>query len=176
MITHNLSNNDATLSKVVSLSFDQEHNADDWKITNDSVMGGLSVGTASIDNQSLIFRGNLSTENSGGFSSIFKELPTLTESIESVSIVIKGDGKPYQLRVRTLVMGYELAYKVNVKTTANTLSTHTFQLSDFEASFRGRTISNVPQLKAHTISHVGFLLSTKRPSDFSLTVYSINFL
>jgi hypothetical protein len=151
-------------------------NADDWLITNDSVMGGLSKGHTFVENNAVTFSGFLSTENSGGFTSIFKKLPSLSESVESVTIVVKGDGKPYQLRVRTQVMGYELAYKINFDTSIDTVTTHTFKLSDFEASFRGRIISHAPLLKASTITHVGFLLSAKQPSHFSLNIYSIEFI
>ena len=151
-------------------------NNDDWLITNDSVMGGLSKGHTFVEDNSVTFSGFLSTENSGGFSSTFKKIDTLSESVESVTIVVKGDGKPYQLRVRTQVMGYELAYKINFDTTIDTVTTHIFKLADFEASFRGRIISKAPLLKASTITHVGFLLSAKQPSHFSLNIYSIEFL
>ncbi|WP_426358933.1 CIA30 family protein [Pseudocolwellia sp. HL-MZ19] len=152
------------------------NNSDDWLITNDSVMGGLSKGHTFVEDNTVTFSGFLSTENSGGFSSVFKKLSGLSESIKSVTIAIKGDGKPYQLRVRTQVMGYELAYKINFDTSIDTVTNHTFKLSDFEASFRGRIISNAPLLKASTITHVGFLLSAKQPSHFSLNIYSIEFI
>ncbi|WP_426369581.1 CIA30 family protein [Pseudocolwellia sp. HL-MZ7] len=152
------------------------NNSDDWLITNDSVMGGLSKGHTFVEDNTVTFSGFLSTENSGGFSSVFKKLSGLSESIKSVTIAIKGDEKPYQLRVRTQVMGYELAYKINFDTSIDTVTNHTFKLSDFEASFRGLIISNAPLLKASTITHVGFLLSAKQPSHFSLNIYSIEFI
>jgi len=175
-----INNEDVTINTDFVLSFDTYNEAADWKITNDSVMGGLSTGNAIIDNKSFIFSGKISPENSGGFTSTFTQLPILHESVNAVTLVVKGDGKSYQLRVRTFVMGYDLAYKAHIVTSKNLVETYIFYLMDFEASFRGRTINNAPILKAKNISHVGFLLSLTKASlqtatDFSLTVYSIKF-
>ena len=50
---------------------------DNWNIVNDDVMGGISTSYLSVsDGKSLIFNGNLSLENNGGFASTrhrFKE-------------------------------------------------------------------------------------------------------
>ena len=167
-------------AKGFSLLFEKESNVKYWNITNDSVMGGLSIGKTIIDNQSLVFSGSISPENSGGFTSTFSEIPVLHESVNAITVVVKGDGKSYQLRVNTLVEGYELAYKTNIETQKDEVRTHTFYLSDFEASFRGRSITYAPTLSATSISHVGFLLSLTQSSlktvmGFKLTVYSIKF-
>ena len=43
---------------------------DNWNIVNDDVMGGISTSYLSVsDGKSLIFNGNLSLENNGGFAS-----------------------------------------------------------------------------------------------------------
>tara|TARA_B110000090_G_scaffold38886_1_gene43008 strand:+ start:1261 stop:1848 length:588 start_codon:yes stop_codon:yes gene_type:complete len=158
-----------------SVPFTKEKHLDDWQVTNDGVMGGLSLGYTRIEDEAFIFSGNVSTENNGGFTSVFKKLPKLSEDTKSINIRIIGDGKPYQLRVRAQVMGYELAYKIGFSTRPDTLETHTFNLADFKASFRGRNINNAPILKATSISHVGFLVAAKQTQNFSLAVYSIEF-
>jgi hypothetical protein len=167
---------DRASSKTLSLLFNGVHLKEGWEVTNDGVMGGLSYGCTRIENNSLIFYGKISIENNGGFSSVFKRLPTRLKNTSSITIVLEGDGKPYQLRVRSKVMGYELAYKVDFETTANTRKTYTFSLADFEASFRGRIINNAPELTADVISHIGFLLASKQAGDFSLSIHSIDFL
>jgi hypothetical protein len=162
-------------SNTISVPFNKEQHLDDWQVTNDSVMGGVSLGYTQLENETFIFSGTVSTENNGGFTSVFKKLPKLSDGIESVSIRIMGDGKPYQLRVRSQVMGYELAYKIAFSTRQNTLETHTFNLADFKASFRGRNIDNAPVLIPTSISHVGFLVTAKQTQNFSLSVYGIEF-
>ena len=43
---------------------------DNWSIVNDDVMGGISTSYLSVsDEKKLIFNGNLSLENNGGFAS-----------------------------------------------------------------------------------------------------------
>ena len=84
--------------------------ADNWQIVNDGVMGGLSYGEINTDNQLTIFQGHISTENNGGFSSAYQESPKLSDKTRSVQITIKGDGLRYQLRARSQIDGYEIAY------------------------------------------------------------------
>ncbi len=41
-----------------------------WRIVNDGVMGGLSSSKATIKDDKIIFSGNVSLENNGGFASL----------------------------------------------------------------------------------------------------------
>jgi len=148
---------------------------DDWKVINDGVMGGLSAGKTQLENQVFIFSGNISTENNGGFTSVYRPIAKLSEKFESVKIRVKGDGKLYQFRMRSQIMGYETTYKINFPTTENTMQTLSFNLADFQASFRGRVISDAPVLRAETISYVGFLITTKQSGDFSISSSGIEF-
>ena len=51
-----------------------------WQIVNDSVMGGLSTSQAYEKDNSLIFTGNVSLENNGGFASIRTTINTNKEN------------------------------------------------------------------------------------------------
>ena len=162
-------------SNTISMNLNQEKNLDDWQVTNDSVMGGLSLGYTQLTKETFIFSGNISTDNNGGFTSVFKRVPTLSENIKSITLRIMGDGNLYQLRVKSQVMGYDVAYKSELVTQPNTIATHKVYLVDFTASFRGRIIDNAPILKATTISHLGFLMAAKKKQNFSLSIYAIEF-
>jgi hypothetical protein len=157
------------------IALGNEINLEEWKVTNDSVMGGLSVGNTQLEHKTIIFSGYVSTENDGGFTSVFKKLSTLPEHIESITIQVKGDGNNYQLRVRSQVMGYEMAYKICFDTSKGKIEKRTFNLADFKASFRGRSIENAPSLEAKFISHVGFLIKAKQSQYFTLSVQVIEF-
>lgn len=41
-----------------------------WRIVNDGVMGGLSSSRVSVNDDKIIFSGNVSLENNGGFASL----------------------------------------------------------------------------------------------------------
>ena len=159
----------------MSLNVNQPKDLEDWQVTNDSVMGGLSLGYTQLTKETFIFSGNISTDNNGGFTSVFKSVPKLSANIKSITLRIMGDGNLYQLRVRSQVMGYDVAYKIELPTQPNVIATHRVHLADFTASFRGRTIDNAPLLKATTISHLGFLIASTKKKNFSLSVYAIEF-
>lgn len=71
-----------------SVPFTKEKHLNDWQVTNDGVMGGLSLGYTRIEDEAFIFSGNVSTENNGGFTSVFKKLPKLSEDTKSINIRI----------------------------------------------------------------------------------------
>ena len=71
-----------------------------WRVVNDGVMGGLSEGNVAFTEAGeLVFVGNLSLENNGGFSSIRSNKVSLDFSrAEGLARRVKGDGRTYQLR------------------------------------------------------------------------------
>ncbi len=77
--------------------------------------------------------------------------------------------------MRSRVMGEQIAYKVAFATHAGRLETFTFNLADFKASFRGRVINDAPLLKTEAISHVGFLITAKQATNFTLSAYTVEF-
>lgn len=161
---------------ILFMTYSTTLKADKWQVVNDGVMGGLSYGKVVFDNQVTIFKGHISTENNGGFSSAYKPIAKLSKNIHSVQITIKGDGLRYQLRARSQVEGYEIAYKIEFDTTANEVETFIFKLNEFQATFRGRNINNAPELKAETISYIGFLINHKKATDFLLSIQSVYFI
>jgi hypothetical protein len=50
-----------------------------WRITNDSVMGGKSAGHFILQQNYALFSGNISLENNGGFSSVYRSISPLGE-------------------------------------------------------------------------------------------------
>jgi hypothetical protein len=99
----------------------------------------------------------------------------LPKAIETVTIDIQGDGQTYQLRMVVQLDGYRLAYKHSFNTVVGQREKLTFTLADFQASFRGRNISNAPLLKSEDIREVGFLVAKKVAGKFSLSVFSLLF-
>jgi hypothetical protein len=147
-----------------------------WRITNDGVMGGLSNGNMSFYSEHGVFSGDISLDNNGGFSSVFRALENLPESFDQLVIDIEGDGQAYQLRVVIYINGYRLAYKHDFKTVANKREKLIFQLADFQATFRGRMIKDAPVLSSEDIREVGFLMTKKIAGKFSLSIFQLFFL
>jgi len=167
------------MSDEVSVVFNPNQGDDEYYITNDSVMGGLSKGNIKLIDDVMCFSGDISKENNGGFTSVFQKITLPSDNIHWITIRVVGDGNRYQLRIKGHIMGYEQGYKIdfitNNNASSNVYETHTFKLSDFQASVKGRIISNAPMLMPSAISHVGFLINSAVPTRFKLSIHDIEF-
>ncbi|MFC3094149.1 CIA30 family protein [Alteromonas sediminis] len=154
--------------------FDSPQEIQKWRVSNDTVMGGISSSTVTAEGESLLFSGELRLEYNGGFVSVWRtpEKGLFSDDSERISITVKGDGRPYQLRLRTLASP-RISYSASFETTSGEWTTHTFQLSDFTPVWRGRLVSGAPALRFEDIYQVGFLLADKNPGDFALKVQQI---
>lgn len=157
------------------INFNEVNEVKKWRITNDSVMGGESTSQIVHQQNYGLFKGTISLENNGGFSSVFRAVEQLTKVINVVMIDIEGDGHTYQLRMVVNIEGYRLNYKCDFKTVAGTRKRLKFNLADFQAIFRGRAIINVPKLASEAICEIGFLINPKIAENFALKIYQISF-
>lgn len=147
-----------------------------WQINNDTVMGGVSQSQIKQNQQQeLLFTGNVSLDNNGGFASTESHLRHNISSASALTIAVKGDGKVYQLRLKTPKLSYGEAYFANFTTQAGMLTKHTFTVEDFTVSFRGRTVSNPPALSLMDVDRVGFLVAQKQQGPFAIELHSIAF-
>lgn len=148
-------------------------NAEKWNIINDSVMGGISTSSIINDGDIATFSGDLSLERNGGFASTRANLLSpLPPEVEKIKIRVKGDGREYQLRLRTDNKWDSIAYTRSFKTEKNQWLTLSFYANEFVAVFRGRTVS-APNLRLNNIMQIGFLLADKQPGEFSLSFKAI---
>ena len=148
-----------------------------WNINNDTVMGGISQSQVNLDAQQhlLLFTGSVSLENNGGFASTESRFSSHITAASILTLAVKGDGKTYQLRVKTPSLSDGEAYVANFTTRANTVTQHAFTAADFTVSFRGRSVENAPDLHFDDIDRVGFLVAQKQQGPFAIELHSIRF-
>ena len=175
IVNENFRDNKSESVEVYMIDFSSQEEGR-WRITNDGVMGGLSYGEMSFYPDHGVFSGDISLDNNGGFSSVFRSVANIPESFDKLVVDTMEDGQAYQLRLVIYINGYRLAYKHEFQTVANNREKFTLKLSDFEATFRGRTITNAPLLNAKDIREVGFLMTKKDVGKFSLSVFELIFL
>ncbi|MEZ8844021.1 CIA30 family protein [Vibrio splendidus] len=157
------------------IDFTQASEHQNWTATNDNVMGGISTGgLIYLDNKSR-FRGELSLENNGGFSSIKRSIESPAHEIDSAELVFVGDGRTYQLRFTTWKEGNRVQYKHDFDTIKGQQLNKTFHFNDFQAVFRGRLLSDAPELKAQDIKQISFLIADKQPLPFELNLIQLHF-
>ena len=68
-----------------------------WRVVVDGVMGGRSTGQIERQQNSLVFTGETSLENNGGFSSIRAPVPAGSlAGYDSLRVRVKGDGRTWK--------------------------------------------------------------------------------
>ncbi|MGF1848625.1 CIA30 family protein [Vibrio lentus] len=157
------------------IDFTQASEHQKWTATNDNVMGGISTGGFIYDGGISQFRGELSLENNGGFSSINRSVESVNSDVDSIELKFVGDGRTYQLRFTTWIDGNRTNYKHSFETIKGEQLKKVFQLNDFKAVFRGQLLSDAPRLEAQDIKQIGFLIADKQPLPFELNLTQIQF-
>ena len=153
-------------------SFEQSSSeAPRWQNVNDNVMGGVSQGQMSFTAQGTgLFRGTLSLENNGGFSSVRRDASDYDFSgVSRIVTRVRGDGRRYQLRVHSR-NDDSVIYRFEFETVEHKWQTVSVPLSGFEPVFRGRIVESAPPLSADVITQVGFLIADKKSGNFTLEI------
>lgn len=156
----------------VDFSSDEELNY--WYRINDSVMGGESQSNLRVADEVAYFEGELSLKNNGGFASVRRVGPVaLKNGNKPISLEINGDGRRYQLRLRTN-KGFDGMAYVATFSSSDSWQILTFNEDDFVAQYRGRIVSNALALSFSDVRQIGFMLADKQPGTFKLAIKNIS--
>jgi monofunctional biosynthetic peptidoglycan transglycosylase len=144
----------------------------EWFAINDGVMGGVSrSGIRRTEEGTGVFAGLLSLENNGGFASVRVALDHHDFSTcAGLEIRVRGDGRTYQLRLRTDDQFDGIAYRSNFETRGGEWTTTRIPFDQFLPTFRGRTLGHAPPLDTANIHQLAFMLADKKPGPFSLEI------
>ena len=162
-------------TSTVLFDFSNQDATSDWFNQNDTVMGGVSdSATTWVDGQ-LVFSGNLSLDNNGGFTSTFgpinDQLPTLMSGANAIVVTARGDGKTYLMQIRN----YDnTRYIQRFTTVADVEQDYVLPLADFESvDWRLSVIPNAAPIDIATIGQLGFYLLDKQVGPFELAISMI---
>jgi len=150
--------------------------AANWAVQNDTVMGGVSESSSTWVNKQLVFSGNLSLENNGGFVSCFgpvdEKLPNLMNGSTAIRIRATGDNKTYLFQLR----GNDGINYVQRFTSAKAKDqVHVLPLSDFIAvDWRLEEIADAPSIETSNIYQMGIYLVDKQTGPFRIAITSID--
>ena len=143
-----------------------------WTIVNDVVMGGRSTSSITINSEgNAVFKGEVSLENNGGFSSLRHRFEKLDISdFSKIKIRLKGDGKKYQFRIKPSMFNqYSYVYHFQTNGDWQTLE---INLADFTPIFRGRKL-DMPNFSGTELEEIGFLIGNKQQEKFELVLDTI---
>ena len=143
-----------------------------WQVEDDVVMGGVSKGTLTRDPAGhLLFRGKVSLENNGGFSSIQNNFtPIKVSDYQHARIRLKGDGKDYRFIVESGPNARH--YYVAEFGTNGEWQEINIPLRKMYPMRRGDRL-NIPDYPGQTLSQVRFMIANGRAESFKLEIASI---
>ena len=144
-----------------------------WIIVNDNVMGGVSNSTLSLNEENnLVFNGNVSLDNNGGFASVRHGLKKgILKGVKSFKILIKGDGNIYKLRFRQ--ENRRAAYSSDFRSKAGKWIEIEIPLENLTPSWRGYYYSDYPEIDLEKVVSLGIQISDKQEGNFELEIKSI---
>jgi NADH dehydrogenase [ubiquinone] 1 alpha subcomplex assembly factor 1 len=144
----------------------------EWRPSNDGVMGGLSIGNADIIEGGMLFNGDLSLKNNGGFSSIYSRTNFDLSDFSGIRLKVLGDGRTYQLRLESDAIFSQhrpVTFSHEFKTTIDQWVEVFLPFSGLNQTWRGRQLSGYT-FNPQDIRRIGVMLADKKPGEFSLKI------
>jgi len=147
-----------------------------WRVVNDNVMGGRSIGGFAFEEDHLIFSGSINT-NGGGFSSIRANVDeaALAEA-DGIELRIQGDDRNYKVGFHQGINHRfsSVTYRVPMQYEASDdWQVVRIPFDQAKASWRGQSVRNAPDLDPAKIQWIDLMLSDGRDGEFRLVVESI---
>lgn len=143
-----------------------------WKVINDTVMGGVSFSRMEqSDEGKMVFTGNVSLENNGGFASV--RSPQIEQSLgefEGIAFRVKGDGKRYKCGLRTDNLFDGIIHQATFKTKIREWQLHKIPFTEFAPTYHGRELSEDKRMKHEDIKSVSFQISDRQAGPFRLEI------
>jgi NADH dehydrogenase [ubiquinone] 1 alpha subcomplex assembly factor 1 len=167
---------DETTTTNMLIDFTDKKAGHQMNVVNDGVMGGLSQGTIEMtQNDSLLFKGNISLKNNGGFSSFrIAGKQWDLSPWKGIEILVKGDGRAYGLRATTdeRFLRSSVSFTADFKTEEDQWVKLQIPFSAMKASWRGRKLDR--NFDPAQIKGLGIILADKQAGKFALEIKSIS--
>jgi hypothetical protein len=139
-----------------------------WHIVNDGVMGGLSSSKVNVEDDKIIFSGNVSSENNGGFASLRSPIKDYNfENFSGIEIKIKGDGNRYSISMKetTYFSGY--FYTSTFETQKDEWITIKIPFDQFKLYYFGKETKSGKKIPLNNIKEISLLIGDKQEGSFN---------
>lgn len=167
-----------TLSEALIIDFGQSAENKSWSIVNDGVMGGKSQSQVIEHENSLIFSGEISLKNNGGFASLQspkkeQDLSTFTH----VAIKYRSSGQDFALRLLKYQAFYRPHFKHHFKPTDGEWQLVSIPLEDFkEYVLSSPTGASISKIDLQEVIRLGIIVSNEKEGPFSIEIDYIKFV
>lgn len=147
-----------------------------WTTVNDPVMGGRSTSTITFGDGGLVFSGDISLDNNGGFASargpVDPEIGRRATGATSLRVRALGDGKTYLVKAET---GQPWSYIQRFATDAAIRRTYDLPVAGFQSVGRFLDpVAGTPPLDPSTITRISIYILDKQEGPFRLVVSAID--
>lgn len=145
---------------------------DDWRSTDDVVMGGVSSSALRIQPEGVaVFEGDLSLERGGGFASVHAELRQADLSpYDGLEMRLRGDGRRYRARLRAGPESAAVTYQASFETKPGVWESVCLPFDSFKPRFHGQSIPDAPPLDVENITSFGWLVADEQAGHFRLEI------
>lgn len=145
-----------------------------WMVIDDTVMGGISNSKLLLQSRALLFTGEVSLENNGGFASFRAPFEFQQNNVHQLVVKVKGDGKQYQLRLRVDDYWDGPAFVHNFQTSEGKEQELVLTAKDFDLMFRGRYLNSPKPFTFGDVRSIGFMIAGKQAGNFQLQIQKIS--
>lgn len=166
-----------TQNGALEIDFGKNKDGQDWRIINDGVMGGLSKGYGNLKEDVMIFKGEVSLENNGGFASLRSPYQDFDLSkYEKAVVRLKAKGQIIAFTMSVDKRWYMPYFKQQIKVESEDWQVVELPFSDFKTYKIGQEINyDFSETDAEKVIRVGFITDSKREGAFEAEIDYIRF-
>lgn len=120
----------------------------------------------------MLFSGDLSLENNGGFSSIRQQVEMDLSEYQGIRVKVRGDGRVYQLRLESDARfrdRWAVSFSGDIPTEPDQWVEVEVPFDTLRQSWRGRELSEY-RFNPAAIQRIGVILADKKPGNFKVEV------
>ena len=162
----------------LKIDFGKKKSGRNWRVVNDGVMGGLSEGDAVLTDNSILFKGKVSLDNNGGFSSLRSNFSRKAlANYDQVKIRYRSDGITLAMTLSVSRRWYIPNYKTSLVSTGGAWETKVINLKDFRKHYIGKPMNEMMSDEAlNQVIRLGFITDEKKYGDFEFEIDYIEFM
>jgi len=166
-----------TQNTKLEIDFGKNKDGQDWRIIDDGVMGGLSKGSRSLGEDAMIFKGEVSLENNGGFSSLRSSYQDFDLSkYEKVVIRLKAKGQILAFTMSVDRRWYMPYFKQQIHLDSENWEVIELPFSEFKTYRIGEQVDyDFSETDAKKVIRIGFITDSKKEGSFEAMIDYVRF-
>ena len=143
-----------------------------WRIVNDGVMGGLSSSNVNVnEDNKIVFNGNVSLENNGGFASLRSPVKNYDfEMFSGIELRMKGDGKRYSISMKETSYFTGYFYTTSFETKKDEWVVIEVPFDEFKLYYYGKETGSDKKIPLNNIKEISLLIGDKQKGSFNAEI------